>query len=211
MNHTNDSISIWAEVAAIATGLGQGDRRALTRLYDVSAPRLLRFAESLTRNRADAEDALQSGLVKIARKPERLADADKPWAYLVRVIRNEALKIVQRRRNGISLAGILQAWRPLECQLELAETREQVQLAVRQLPPEQAEVVVLKIWEGFTFAEIAELIGESPNTAASRYRYALEKLSRSLQRLATPEIAVTLTGIAEFSTMQTCTKEVDHV
>jgi len=198
-------------VAAIASDLGHGDRRALTRLYDASAPRLLRYAESLTRNRADAEDALQSGLVKIARKPERLADAEKPWAYLVRVIRNEALKIVQRRRNGISLAVILQAWRPVECQLELAETREQVQIAVSQLPPEQAEVVALKIWEGFTFAEIAELIGESPNTAASRYRYALEKLSRSLQRLATPEIAVTLTGIAEFSAMQTCTEEVDHV
>ncbi len=86
-----------------------------------------------------------------------------------------------------------------------------MQLAVSQLPPEQAEVVVLKIWEGFTFAEIADLIGESPNTAASRYRYALEKLSRSLQRLATPEIAVTLTGVAEFSTIQTCTEEVDHV
>ncbi len=96
MNYPNDSISIWAEVAVIASDLGQGDRRALTRLYDVSAPRLLRYAESLTRNQADAEDALQSGLVKIARKPERLADADKPWAYLVRVIRNEALKIVQR-------------------------------------------------------------------------------------------------------------------
>jgi hypothetical protein len=44
-------------------------------------------------------------------------------------------------------------------------------------------VVVLKIWEQFTFAEIAELISESPNTAASRYRYALEKLSRHLQPL----------------------------
>ena len=44
-------------------------------------------------------------------------------------------------------------------------------------------MVVLKIWEQFTFAEIAELISESPNTAASRYRYALEKLSRHLQPL----------------------------
>ena len=47
---------------------------------------------------------------------------------------------------------------------------------VRQLPPEQADVVALKVWHDLTFAEIAVLLAVSPNTAASRYRYALEKL-----------------------------------
>ena len=210
MDKSDTGISIWTEVAAIAGDLGRGDRSALTRLYDVGAPRLLRYAEALTRNRADAEDALQSGLVRIAKKPERLAAAEKPWAYLVRVIRNEALKTVQRRRKGLSLASILKAWQPEQCELELTETRQQVQHAVSKLPPEQAEVVVLKIWEEFTFAEIAELIGESPNTAASRYRYALEKLERSLQRVAAPAFSVTLNEAVDASTTRTYTAEVDH-
>ncbi|MDA0282691.1 MAG: sigma-70 family RNA polymerase sigma factor [Planctomycetota bacterium] len=167
----------------MSADLGRGDRSALTRLYDLTAPRLLRYAETLTRNRADAEDALQSALVKVARKPKQLAKADKPWAYLVRMVRNEALKVIGRRRPISSLASLLQAWRPVECPLEQQESREKVQQAVAKLPAEQAEVVVLKIWEQFTFAEIAELISESPNTAASRYRYALEKLSRHLQPL----------------------------
>lgn len=167
----------------ISADLGRGDRCALTRLYDVAAPRLLRYAETLTRNRADAEDAMQSALVKVARKPKQLANADKPWAYLVRVVRNEALKVIGRRKPIASLASLLQAWRPVECPLEQQESREKVQEAVAKLPAEQAEVVVLKIWEQFTFAEIADLIDESPNTAASRYRYALEKLARHLQPL----------------------------
>ena len=175
--------SIWTEVAAVSADLGTGDQSALTRLYDVAAPRLLRYAETLTRNRADAEDAMQSALVKVARKPKQLANADKPWAYLVRVVRNEALKVIGRRKPIASLASLLQAWRPVECPLEQQESREEVQQAVAKLPAEQAEVVVLKIWEQFTFAEIAELIHESPNTAASRYRYALEKLARQLQPL----------------------------
>jgi RNA polymerase sigma-70 factor (ECF subfamily) len=175
--------SIWTEVAVISADLGRGDRCALTRLYDVAAPRLLRYAETLTRNRADAEDAMQSALVKVARKPKQLANADKPWAYLVRVVRNEALKVIGRRKPIASLASLLQAWRPVECPLEQQESREKVQEAVAKLPAEQAEVVVLKIWEQFTFAEIADLIDESPNTAASRYRYALEKLARHLQPL----------------------------
>ena len=51
-----------------------------------------------------------------------------------------------------------------------------------QLPEEQREVLVLKIWSDFTFAEIAEQLAISPNTAASRYRYALTALRRILDR-----------------------------
>lgn len=207
--------SIREDVAAIATRLCDGGPGALSSLYDRSAPRLLRFAETLTKNRADAEDALQSGLVRIARKPRLLARADQPWAYLVRVVRNEALKILKKRRTGSSLSQMLEQWRPQDCPLEEAEDRELVRQAVAKLPQEQAEVVVLKIWEGFTFAEIAETIDESPNTAASRYRYALEKLTRSLQPLAQPAEA----PLADNSTLpppqspapqQSPAREVDH-
>ena len=71
----------------------------------------------------------------------------------------------------------------------IAEQGEQevhcyVRRALGKLPPSQAEVVVLKIWEEMTFAEIGEVLGQSPNTAASRYRYALQKLSQTLHTLA---------------------------
>jgi RNA polymerase sigma-70 factor (ECF subfamily) len=44
-------------------------------------------------------------------------------------------------------------------------------------------VVILKHWEELTFAEIADALGLSQNTVASRYRYAMEKLQRSLEPL----------------------------
>jgi RNA polymerase sigma-70 factor (ECF subfamily) len=53
--------------------------------------------------------------------------------------------------------------------------------ALRTLPPEQRELVALKIEGDLTFGEIAVVLGISPNTAASRYRYALEKLRLALQ------------------------------
>jgi RNA polymerase sigma-70 factor (ECF subfamily) len=52
--------------------------------------------------------------------------------------------------------------------------------AVAALPDAQREVVALKIDAGLTFAEIAAVTGTSLNTAASRYRYALEKLRTAL-------------------------------
>jgi RNA polymerase sigma-70 factor (ECF subfamily) len=57
-----------------------------------------------------------------------------------------------------------------------------LQRAVLALPDEQRELIALKLDGGLTFAEIASVLAISPNTAASRYRYALEKLRTSLQR-----------------------------
>lgn len=52
---------------------------------------------------------------------------------------------------------------------------------MRQLPVEQRAVVHLKLWQGQTFQEIASALGLSANTAASRYRYGLEKLRMQLR------------------------------
>lgn len=157
---------------------------ALGELFDLVASRALRFAGTLTRNGHDAEDAVQAALVRVALHPKALAKADHAWAYLLRIVRNEALKIGQKQRE-----------RPLELKfdeadvpipLDLSDTQQFVREAVAALPPAQSEVIVLKIWEGLTFAEIAAVLDESPNTAASRYRYAIEKLSLSLQPLQEP-------------------------
>jgi DNA-directed RNA polymerase specialized sigma24 family protein len=52
--------------------------------------------------------------------------------------------------------------------------------ALESLPPDQREVIALKIEGELTFAQIAAVLGISPNTAASRYRYALERLRGKL-------------------------------
>jgi len=53
-----------------------------------------------------------------------------------------------------------------------------VQDALNRLPANQRAVVTLKIWGGLTFAEIGAALDIPPNTAASRYRYALEDLRK---------------------------------
>ena len=52
---------------------------------------------------------------------------------------------------------------------------------LQKLPPEQREVIVLKIWHEHTFEEIGELLETSPNTVAGRYRYGMEKLRTCLK------------------------------
>jgi RNA polymerase sigma-70 factor (ECF subfamily) len=154
---------------------------ALGALYDLTARRLVRYAVTLTRNQHDAEDAVQAVLARLAARPKLLAAADHAWAFLLRMVRNEALGIVRRAKRSTLVANLadLTIRRRVD-EVELEDTHRAVWKALRQLPAEQAEVVVLRIWEEMTFAEIGEILEISQNTAASRYQYAMQKLSRRL-------------------------------
>jgi RNA polymerase sigma-70 factor (ECF subfamily) len=171
-----------ARVRNCATGLARKGAVALAELFDLVAARSVRYARALTGNQEDAEDALQAAFVRVALYPQALRDADHPWAYLLRIVRNEALKLIQKKRTGEERSEAAEAWTE-DASIDF-EARQLVQQSLEKLPSSQSEVVMLKIWEGMTFAEIAEVLGESPNTAASRYRYALQKLAHYLQPLA---------------------------
>lgn len=156
---------------------------ALGVLFDLTAQRLVRFAAALTRHQQDAEDAVQGALARLARQPERLKGLSRPWAYLLRMVRNEVLSNARRQQRNRP-AGALEdliTFCPVD-EMEREESHRAVWAALRTLPPEQAEVVVLKIWEGMTFAQISEVLELSPNTAASRYHYAMTKLTARLNR-----------------------------
>lgn len=71
----------------------------------------------------------------------------------------------------------------LDTSAEQDEESDILREAVDSLGEKLREVVTLKIWGGLTFKEIAETMAISPNTAASRYRYALEQLERKLETL----------------------------
>jgi RNA polymerase sigma-70 factor (ECF subfamily) len=66
----------------------------------------------------------------------------------------------------------------------MEDTGLALQSALAELPVEQREIMVLRVWGQMTFEEAAATLDISPNTAASRYRYALAKLKERLQPLA---------------------------
>lgn len=162
-----------------AEHLARGGNAALGELFDLAAARLLRYAGLMTRNSHDAEDVVQSAFVRAVLHADQLAGARHPWAYLIQIVRNEALRFLQRRPAEV--AAVMEAATEDEDLVLVAEATEEIHAALAELAPEQAEVVVLKLWEEMTFAEIAEVTGESPNTAASRYRYAIQKLRQRLK------------------------------
>ncbi len=159
----------------------------LARLYDEHAQALFAFLLNFTRNETDTRDLLQEVFVKLARQPKLLAEVRDPRAFLIRLAHNLAIDQTRRRgtreRNYDELAAesaspFTQASDPDE-----AAFRATLAEALGELPPEQRAVVHLKLWEGLTFEAIAETLEIPANTAASRYRYGIDKLRERLRPL----------------------------
>ena len=64
---------------------------------------------------------------------------------------------------------------------DVAAFRESLARALAELPADQRAVVHLKLWENLTFEQIATALDISPNTAASRYRYGIDKMRERLR------------------------------
>lgn len=154
----------------------------ITGLIDLTADRLIRLAIAVTGNQHDAEDVVQEVLVRVAQKPVSLKEADDSWAYLLAMVRNEALAATRRQRRHqlfASLADLV-----THCPVDDQDREDQFQhvwRAMKRLPSAQSEVVVLRIWESLTFAEIARILDIPADTAASRFRYAMQKLENILR------------------------------
>lgn len=155
--------------------------------FEAYGPKLLLCARQWTRSLADAEDVVQEAFVRYWRHQRQLPG--DPQALLITSVRRAALDLARRDTRRVNREG--KADGGLEDRNDFfepqpgddAERRREIEAAMQLLPAEQREVLVLKIWQEFTFEQIAETLGISPNTAASRYRYALTALRKELKPL----------------------------
>jgi RNA polymerase sigma factor (sigma-70 family) len=141
---------------------------------------LVLFARQWTACQADAEDVVQEAFVRCWRSRDT---AREPVAYLFGSVKRAALdwqRGQQRRAAREHTVARPEAEPQLECPAEQDERRVAIEAALRCLPAEQAEVLVLRIWGGLTMPQIAAALEIPTNTAASRYRYALASLREQL-------------------------------
>ncbi len=167
----------------LIAGLVAGDERAYAALYDRFGVRLYRTAAGIVRSRQDAEDAVQEVFLGVLKSRQKLQDVRDLTAYLFTALHRVAGRIAARRTRGPTLSEAAVEAAPAAPSRDVSSSpcAERLQRALLALPAEQREVVLLKIDGELTFADIAAVSGVSMNTAASRYRYALEKLRKTLE------------------------------
>jgi RNA polymerase sigma-70 factor (ECF subfamily) len=155
-------------------------------LYDAHAQPLFAFLLNFTRDEADTRDLLQEIFVKLAREENLLRGVREERAFLIRLAHNAAIDLIRRRgtreKTKENFAEIISPFAPTNDPDEKV-FREEVAVALGELPEEQRAVVHLKLWSEMTFEEIATALDIPPNTAASRYRYGLDKMRELLRPL----------------------------
>lgn len=147
-------------------------------LYEAHGHVLLAYAVSLLGDRSASEDVLQQVFVKLLNG--RVAISGPPLHYLYRAIRNTALN---HRRNHAREVDLPSNGHWLESPPGKEDIGIALQSALAELPDEQREIVVLRVWGQLTLEGAARAVDVPINTAASRYRYALAKLKTRLQPL----------------------------
>jgi len=158
--------------------------------FSQMAPGLVLFARQWTRSPADAEDIVQEAFVRFWRKQQQISSPEiigarepvRSRGLLYAMVRSIALDFLRRDSRRARRESVVVAESDSAVQPEFAienESQQELVAAMALLPNEQREVLVMKIWNDLTFAEIASVLGISQNTAASRYRYALAALKKN--------------------------------
>jgi RNA polymerase sigma-70 factor, ECF subfamily len=138
--------------------------------YESNRRELYTYSLALTRNREAAEDAIHNAFQRLLRRGSAPTDL-RP--YVFRCVRNAAiddLRQERRREDGIF---------DLPNNTDPAPARQlgaDLQRVLGQLSEDERETIVLKVFDGMTFQEVADLRDASINTVASWYRRGMEKL-----------------------------------
>jgi RNA polymerase sigma-70 factor (ECF subfamily) len=168
----------------LRTALAGNDPKAVDLLWDRYAKDLLAYLQAILCSLHDAEDVLQMVFVRIVRRRHQLAKARCLDAYIFRIARNEALRLIGQRKIDSTAKTANDPWLiKSESIGDSQDLAERLQKALARLPQTQREVIVMKTYRHKTFLEIAQLLKLSQNTVASRYRYGMEKLRILLENL----------------------------
>jgi RNA polymerase sigma-70 factor, ECF subfamily len=162
--------------------LKRGDEGALAALYDLYHLELLAYCRRILGNSQDAEDVVQDVFAKLQSDIKSLRDDTLFRNWLLRIARNEALmKIRGRRFNGdINSDQVWITETPLDL-VEQGETSLIVQKLLDELKPIYRQVLVLREYEGMSYAEIAEALELSLETVKIRVYRARNSMTEKLK------------------------------
>jgi len=162
-----------------------GDVEAYNLLVSRWEKRVYNYLLRIVGNREDALDLSQDVFLKAYQNLRKLEDPSRFTAWLFRIAHNEAYSLFRRRKpeadsenlppepSELSVGVAGSPVYPLELTLTVAT-------ALDGLSPEQREAVILKIYQGFKFEEMAEILGCPVSTVKSRLYTALDLLKSQL-------------------------------
>jgi RNA polymerase sigma factor (sigma-70 family) len=173
--------AIATRVEALATASDDDVHALVVRLFHDEGASLVRLARLFVDDRNAAEDLVQEAFIRLARSARRIEDSGKAAAYLRSIVLNLARD--HNRRGLVSLRHQL----PLDervagadDEIDLREDQREVIEALRVLPRQQRNCVVLRHLEEHGIAAIAAMLGISENSVKTHLKRGMAALAREL-------------------------------
>lgn len=195
----------------LARRIGLRDPAAVRWMTTRNNQRLFRTAWSILGNRAEAEDAVQSGYVRAFAAIGSFAGQSSLDTWLTRIVINEALgraRAARRRRARLDADSItdLDAYRERlmngsiepaapDASLAIKQMRAMLEAAIARLPGEFRTVFVMRDVEGMSVEEVAGALDIPPGTVKTR----LHRARRRLRDLLAPDLRASLVGAFPFA------------
>jgi len=173
--HTNESTELLARFIT-------GDDEAFTLLYKRHHRKFYAYCVKMLCNAAEAEDALHTVWEKTIRLRATPQKIDNAEAFIYRLARNECLDRLKRGKRTTSLELIAETDHPHTERAELSSDQEIVIRALDQLTPETKEMLVLHYYSGYSFDEIAAMLGKKSNAVWTRVSRARAELKTIVEK-----------------------------
>jgi RNA polymerase sigma-70 factor (ECF subfamily) len=158
-----------------------GDDAALAELVERYQPRLRYYLRKMLTGSPAAEDAAQDVWYDVVRALPRLANPGAFRAWLYRIARDRAWRVLRRRPPPHSQIDEIEVAANGAADEFDAEDVARVHAALDELVPEHREVVVLRFIEDMSYEEIARVAGCPLGTVRSRLHHAKRALRRALE------------------------------
>jgi RNA polymerase sigma-70 factor, ECF subfamily len=169
-----------AEDSALVDRCRNGDTAAFEPIVEHYQRLLFTVAFRILGDPDEARDAAQNAFVKAYQKLETFDPSRRFFSWIYRILLNECLNVRRDRHPHEQLTpDLAAAGSPVDL-LERAERRRRVQAAVRALPVDQREVIVLRHFTELSYDEIADALQVPAKTVKSRLHTARQRLSQML-------------------------------
>ena len=172
----------------LLAGFVSGNREMFEPLVRRYEKPLYAFLCRMTGSEDDAADLFQETFVRVYRHGNSFdgSGSFKSWLYAIaaNTCRSHLAARKARPNGDMPAAEPVDPAAPPAAGLAAKEVGERVRQAVSALPPEQREVLVLKVYENLSYPEIARALSRPVGTVKSQMRYALQKMRVSLQGVA---------------------------
>lgn len=157
----------------LITTLSEGDKDALSGIYDILSRLIYSVSLGITGNIQDAEDALQETMIDIVKYAHSYKPGTNPRAWILTIARHNSLDIIRRRREHLSIDG---------CEASMiADTSDlstDIKDLLRELDDGERQIIILRVYAELSYSEIAKIMKISVFAAQKRYQRVLKKLKK---------------------------------